>query len=85
MLTLPATLTLREAQQTLRALLGAAGDGDTLRVDAGALQQFDTAALAVLLECSRAAGGRGLAVVNAPPKLKELARLYGVDGLLGLQ
>ena len=41
-------------------------------------------ALAVLLECQRMARakGRAFSVRSLPPKLTELARLYGVDGLL---
>jgi phospholipid transport system transporter-binding protein len=53
-------------------------------IDASGLRQFDSAALAVLLECQRLAQawGKGFAVRNAPAKLQELARLYGVDALL---
>ncbi|KAB7544665.1 STAS domain-containing protein [Verminephrobacter sp. Larva24] len=41
-------------------------------------------ALAVLLECRRAAlsEGRGFAVQDLPLALAGMARLYGVDGLL---
>lgn len=85
MLSLPATVTLPEATDTLRALKRACGaDTDSLVVDAAALQQFDSSALAVLMECKRAAGTRAFAVRNAPPKLLELAKLYGVDEVLGL-
>ena len=53
-------------------------------IDASGLQQFDSAVLAVLLECQRIAQawGRGFAVRNAPAKLLALARMYGVDALL---
>jgi len=53
-------------------------------IDASGLQQFDSAVLAVLLECQRIAQawGKGFAVRNAPAKLLALARMYGVDALL---
>ncbi len=53
-------------------------------VDASALQHFDSSALAVLLECRRLADaqGRKIRVCNAPAKLGQLARLYGIDELL---
>jgi len=55
-------------------------------MDAAALAQIDTSALAVLLECQREARRqqRTLVVVNAPARLVELAHLYGVQDLLGL-
>jgi len=86
MLLLPATVTVREARDTQRMLsqaLKAEPDSGVV-IDAGNLQQFDSAALAVLLECHRLANawGRAFAVRNAPPKLVALAKLYGVDGLL---
>jgi phospholipid transport system transporter-binding protein len=42
--------------------------------------------LALLLACQRQAAGQGrrLQLTGAPPKLKQLAQLYGVDALLGL-
>ena len=86
MLLLPATLTALEARATLRMLsqaLTAEPDGGVV-VDASALQEFDSAALAVLLDCQRQAQawGRPFAVRQAPPKLAALAKLYGVDVLL---
>jgi len=87
MLLLPATLTAREATDTLRMLTQAmrqeASEDDVL-VDAGSLQHFDSAALAVLLETDRLAQswGRGFAVRSAPAKLAALAKLYGIDALL---
>ena len=43
--------------------------------------------LAVLLEAGRVCESRGatLTIAHAPPKLSQLAALYGVEGLLGLQ
>ena len=86
MLLLPGTLTLRESRDTLRLLSQALqGEPDTgVVIDASPLQNFDTSALAVLLECQRLAQawGKGFAVRQAPPKLTALAKLYGVDALL---
>ena len=88
MLLLPATITVREARDVQRLLAqGLKNEPDSgVVIDAGNLTQFDSAALAVLLECHRLANawGRPFAVRNPPPKLAALARLYGVDGLLTL-
>lgn len=87
MLLLPATLTSREARDTMRmlkqVLQSEPGEGPVI-VNAAPLQQFDSAALAVLLEVERLAGawGRAFSVRAAPPKLTALAKLYGVDVLL---
>ena len=86
MLLLPATITNREARDTLRMLSQALQrePGTDVVINAGGLQQFDTAALAVLLECERLAQawGKRFAIRQAPAKLVALARLYGVDALL---
>lgn len=89
MLALPEQLTLRNAQEVLQSLqlqIKAAATDD-IRVDAAALQQVDSAALAVLLACKRAAasGRQRLLVCNAPARLLDLASLYGVQELLELQ
>jgi len=89
MLTLPATMTLRDATDVMRTLdqaLQSEGGGAVV-ADASALQQFDSSALAVLLECMRRAQAarKSFAVQRAPAKLIELARLYGVEGLLALE
>ena len=92
MLILPHTITTQEARATLRMLTQAldqdakASAEALVTVDASNLQQFDSAALAVLLECQRVAQawGKALAVRRAPPKLVELARLYGMDSVLTL-
>lgn len=93
MLVLPATVTLLEARdaqrmlsQALQQQAKAHGQETLVTVDAAGLQHFDSSALAVLLECQRlaAAWGKGFAVRNAPKKLAELARLYGVDELLSM-
>ena len=86
MLLLPATLTAQEAADTQRLLTQSlkGEPGDVVVVDAANLVQFDSSALAVLLECQRAAQawGKRFAVRQAPPKLLALAKLYGVDVLL---
>lgn len=86
MLLLPSTITMRESRDTLRMLSQAlqGENGPEVVVDASPLQQFDTSALAVLLECRRLAHafGRPFNVRNAPDKLSALATLYGVDELL---
>jgi phospholipid transport system transporter-binding protein len=84
-LQLPATADLEQAPALLRAV-DAAVDADGLQIDASALAQFDTSAIALLLHAQRAAQARGgqLVVTGAPPKLAELARLYGVEELLPL-
>lgn len=90
---LPAELTHRQARQTLAALqlqLRSPGSAAATPphpgwvVDAGALQVFDSSALAVLLECRRSAlaAGQGFAVRGLPPALAGLAALYGVADLL---
>jgi phospholipid transport system transporter-binding protein len=86
MLVLPPKLTHDEAPACVHMLQqGIAGQADSATVvDASALVHFDSSALAVLLECRResSARGRGFAVKGLPPRLRELASLYGVAGLL---
>jgi phospholipid transport system transporter-binding protein len=87
MLVLPTKLTHDEAPACMRMLqkgLTGQGDASATVVDASALVQFDSSALAVLLECRREASalGRGFAVKGLSPRLRELAALYGIAGLL---
>jgi phospholipid transport system transporter-binding protein len=85
---LPAELTLRHARALEgaidAALADAGGDADGLCIDAAALREFDTSAIALLLHARRAAAARALPLRlhAAPAKLRELARLYGVLALL---
>lgn len=86
MLLLPATLTADEAQDTLHLLsqrLRAEPEGGAV-VDASGLKEFDSSALAVLLECRRQsqAFGKAFEVRQAPAALVALAKLYGVHTLL---
>lgn len=86
MLVLPAELTQVQASACLRMLVQGlrSQTSDTVVVDATALQQFDSAALAVLLEFRREsqAFGKKLSIKNLSPRLIDLATLYGIDGLL---
>jgi phospholipid transport system transporter-binding protein len=88
MLALPQTLTLAVARDTLKMLSQSLQrePGDALAVDASALRQFDSAALAVLLECRRLAQawGKRFEVHAAPQKLRDLAQMYGVQELVAL-
>ena len=56
-------------------------------IDATALQQFDSSALAVLLELRRECArlGKQFVVQAMPARLTDLARLYGIDVLLAVQ
>ena len=85
---LPATLMHPQAKacrdgwvQSMRA----APVGAAWQLDASALTQFDSSALAVLLACRREAQalGQSFEVRHMPAKLQELAALYGVKALLG--
>ena len=84
---LPARLTHAESPSCLAACeaalrLGAAGEPAEL--DASALQDFDSSAVALLLALVRAARERGveLRLQALPQRLRELAVLYGVGELL---
>jgi phospholipid transport system transporter-binding protein len=77
---LPARLTQREADACLAQLTRELPATGCVSLDARALDQFDSSALAVLLACQRAAQARGctLEVVGLPPKAQQLAQVYGV-------
>lgn len=85
---LPEHATLAQAAALAADLPAAvAAASGPLTVDASALKTFDSSTLALLLQAHRLAqaAGRGFEVVGAPAPLAELARLYGVEGLLSLQ
>lgn len=86
MLVLPAVLTHAEAPACVRMLAQALRSEaePTVVADVGALERFDSSALAVLLECRRdaLAAGKRFAVRNMPPRLSDLAGLYGITALL---
>ncbi len=89
MLLLPATVTVVEALDTQRVLTEALRrEADpVVVVDASNLKQFDSSALAVLLECERLATAQAktFSVRGAPPKLVALARLYGIEALVPME
>ena len=86
MLVLPEELTHDQAPACSRMLAQAlrSDGGAAAVVDASALRHFDSSVLAVLLECRRdaLALGKTFAVAQLPPRLRELAGLYGVAALL---
>lgn len=86
MLLLPAELTHAQATACARMMVQALrSEPDTaVIVNAEALKQFDSSALAVLLDCRRAVlqTGKTFSVRAMPVRLRELAGLYGVAELL---
>jgi phospholipid transport system transporter-binding protein len=84
---LPVRLTHAEAPACLAACaveLRRTTAGEPAELDAGALQDFDSSAVALLLALARVARERGveLRLLALPPRLRELAVLYGVGSLL---
>jgi phospholipid transport system transporter-binding protein len=86
LLLLPASIDVNDARDALHMLAQSLKREPATEavIDASALQQFDSSALAVLLECQRLAqaSGRSFVVRGAPAKLGQLAQLYGMDELL---
>lgn len=82
-LALPARLAIEQASAALAALAPQAAQGSgALVVDASALTEFDSAAIATLIELRRVAAGRAFSVRGAPRSMVDLAALYGVADLL---
>lgn len=86
-LALPAVLTaptVRAAQQQLRQGLQALPQAAHVVLDASGVQAFDSAGLALLLECRRTAQAQqqSLHVQGWTPSLQSLAQVYGVMPLL---
>jgi phospholipid transport system transporter-binding protein len=85
-LVLPAELTLNQANACLRMLVQGlkSHSGTAVVVDAAALTRFDSSALAVLLECRREAMalGKSFLIRDLSTRLRDLAVLYGIGGLL---
>lgn len=86
---LPASLTHAEAEAYVqRCVHTLKQDADraagVCTIDASGLESFDSAALAALLSVRRAVILRGgaLRLGGTPPRLRELADLYGVSELL---
>ncbi len=86
--TLPAVLLQAQAQAVtdeLAPLLAACvSQGGEAVLDASALTQFDSSALAVILACRRAVMGQGaqLRIVGLPQRAQALAQVYGLSDLL---
>lgn len=79
------SITNANAGELLAAGTAAIAGGD-FAFDLAAVAEVDTAAIALLLEWQRQVMARGgkLALSGVPADIASLARLYGVDGLLGL-
>ena len=85
--TLPSVLTHDQAPGLAAQLRLAAHASAALVVDASALSQFDSSALAVLLEGARAAHSQGGSwrIQGLPARACNLAQVYGLSQLLQLQ
>jgi phospholipid transport system transporter-binding protein len=85
---LPARVMQAQAQSVADGLVVALGaqvaQGREAVLDASALQQFDSSALAVVLACRRAvlSSGGVLRVTGLPERAQALAKVYGVTALL---
>ncbi|MEN9435966.1 MAG: hypothetical protein RIR09_621 [Pseudomonadota bacterium] len=85
MLTLPDPLTHVQATACLARLSAAVASETTpVQIDAAAVRRFDSSALAVLLELRRVCNrvGKPMQVRGLPDGLRDLATLYGIEGLL---
>ncbi len=86
MLTFPATLTHADASACVAHWLSQSpvGQGQVVQLCGSGLQRFDSSALSAVLALRRHLADRGqtLALDGLPPRLTELATLYGVDELL---
>ena len=80
----PAAITMVSASASLAGLQRSIDAGES-EIDLSAMAHSDSAAVAVLLAALRHAqqAGRSLRFVGAPPSLQSLAKLYGVEGLMG--
>ena len=81
-LALPASVTFADVQAAAQGL--APASAGPWRVDATALRNFDSAAIALLLDLRRRAmaAGATMSVQGAPATMVDLATLYGVADLL---
>lgn len=80
-----ASLTNETATVLLPVGVEAIQGGDTV-IDLGAVREVDSAAVALLLAWQRdaQAAGRSLQFASVPDGIASLAKLYGVDTLLGI-
>jgi phospholipid transport system transporter-binding protein len=87
-ITCPSSLTLSNAQAVLQGFRVAFAQGAAMdkvwTLDLGALEHFDSSALAVLIDCRRQAqaAGQRLMIKGAHHALVELALVYGVTELI---
>lgn len=84
MLALPSELTHHQASAcVLQLQRGITASASPVVIEAGALERFDSSALAVLLQCRRQAlsQGKEFAVQGMPQALQRLAQMYGVVSL----
>ena len=85
---LPATLMQAQAQSVADSLVASLtlqlDKGGEAVLDASALAQFDSSALAVILACRRAVLARGaqLRITGLPERAQALAKVYGLSALL---
>jgi len=85
---LPAVLLQAQAQSVANGLVTSLTAqltrGGEAVLDASALTQFDSSALAVILACHRAvlAKGAQLRVTGLPERAQTLAKVYGLSALL---
>lgn len=79
-------LSLTNAESVLAAGLQAIDSGET-DFDLSAVNEIDSAAVAILLAWTRAAKQKNVTLIwhNSPPSLHSLAELYGVHALLHLK
>jgi phospholipid transport system transporter-binding protein len=85
MLKLPAVLTHDEVASFTRGIAASiAAEPQVVVADLGSLTDFDSSALALLLECRRMAlqADKSFAVLGAPARMRQLATLYGVAELI---
>lgn len=76
-------LTVQQAPALLREALRALQPRPApWRIDAGALQRFDSSCLALLMELRRRAGAGGIELSRVPERLRTLAQAYGVGFVL---
>ena len=85
---LPAVLMQAQAQAVADGLVASLtaqlARGGEAALDASALTQFDSSALAVVLACRRAVQAKGaqLRVTGLPERAQALAKVYGLSALL---
>ena len=85
MLELPAVLTHDAVASFARGIAASiAAESQAVILDVSGMTDFDSSALALMLECRRTAlqNGKSFAVKGAPARMQQLATLYGVAELI---